>query len=70
MDFAFRFLWNEEVGCAEEAQQKPDDQAVGVQHARDVEWQDFGQEVAVDIDPAHHEAQRHLHRNKAMATLK
>ncbi len=50
LDVALRLLGDEVVGRPEEAEQEPDDQRVGVDHAQDVEGQYLGQEVRHGID--------------------
>ena len=43
-DVALRLLRQEEIGRAEKAEQQPDDQRVGVDHAHDVEGQEVGRD--------------------------
>ena len=61
---AFAFLGDEVVGGAEEAEQKPDDQRVGMDHSDDVERQDFRQRVWRDVDPASKKPAQHLDAEK------
>lgn len=59
-DLALALLGDEVVGGAEEAQEQPDDQRVGVDHAHDVEGQDLGQRVRRNVDPAQQQPAQHL----------
>src|SRR5690606_35426308 len=48
-----RLLRHQVVGGAHKAEQQPHDKQVGVHHAGDVEGDEFGEEVAVDVLQAH-----------------
>ena len=52
VDLALGLLGQEVVGGAEEAEQQPDDQRVGVDHPHDVERQRLGEQIRRDVDRA------------------
>ena len=60
MQFAVGFLGDEVVGRAHEAEQQPDDQQVGVHHARYVERNEREQEVTDHVLQTHDQAEQHL----------
>ncbi len=60
MDLALAFFGHEVIGGPEKAGEQPHDEAVCMQHPGNVERQDLGEEVAVDVDPAKDQAHRDL----------
>ncbi len=60
MQFTVRFLGDEVVGRAHEAEQQPDDQQVGVHHPRHVERQQREQEVAHHVLQPHDQTEEDL----------
>ena len=60
VQFAFGFLRHQEIGGSHEAEQQPDDQQVGVHHARDVEGDLRKQEIPPHVLQAHHQAEQDL----------
>ena len=59
IDFAFRLFGDQVIGGAEKAEQQPDDQRIGVDHANVVEGQQFRpDQIRQDIDEAAEQSER------------
>jgi hypothetical protein len=68
-EFVLGFLRDQIIGCSHEADQKPHDQSIGVDHSDDVEGKKLGKRIGQDIDRAGQDAEQDLRQEQAEGSI-